>query len=132
MDTKLARVLLIGKSERDFFPLRQHLVAQGCQCTFVSSYSEGVKLFDQQQFDLVLCSGQPGIRTLFPSVVGSVASVFCAHPIEDSCLWVPVVLNGDECLGGAPTLRPSEFSQAIRRIVDQIGVSSDRAIAATH
>lgn len=131
MDMKLASVLLIGKSERDFFLLRQHLVEQGCQCTFVSSYAEGVKLFDHHKFDLVLCSGQPGIRTLFPSVVGSVASLFCAHPIEDSCLWVPVVLNGDECLG-APTLRPSEFTETIRRLVDEIRVSSDRAIAVTH
>jgi hypothetical protein len=131
VDKRLARVLLIGKSERDFFLLRQHLVELGCQCTFVSSYSEGVKLFDHQMFDLVLCSGQPGIRALFPSVVGSVASLFCAHPIEDSCLWVPVVVNGEECLG-VPTLRPSEFTETIRRIVDEIKVSSDRTIAATH
>lgn len=131
MDTRLARVLLVGKSERDLFLLRQHLVEQECQCTFVSSYSEGVKLFDHQRFDLVLCSGQPGIRTLFPSVIGSVASLFCAHPIEDGCLWVPVVLNGEECLG-VPPLRPSEFTETIRRIVDEIKVSPDRAIAATH
>jgi hypothetical protein len=131
MNARLARVLLIGKSERDFFQLRQHLTEQGCQCTFGSSYSEGVKLLDHQQFDLVLCSGQPGIKALFPSVVGSVASMFCAHPIEDSCLWVPVVLNGAECLG-APPLGPSEFSEAIRQIVDEIKVSSNRETITTH
>jgi len=124
---RVPAVLLIGKSEMDFAALRRHLEGQGCDCRFASSYSEGVELFGRLHFDLILVSGQPGIRTLVSSVAGSSASLFCAHAIEDSCLWVPVVLNGDECLG-LPPLRPGEFSEKIRAMIHEIKEHSVRAV----
>lgn len=131
MDKSMVRVLLIGESERGFSLLLQKSVEQGCSCKFASSYTEGVRLFAGQQFDLVLCSGLPGIRALFPAVISSSASLFCSHAIEDSCLWVPVIVHGGECLG-KPPLRPREFAETLKRMVDEIkSLIRDRAAAAT-
>ena len=123
MDKGSVRVLLIGESENGFSSLFRWLEEQECLCEFASSYGEGVRLFADQPFDVVLCSGQPGIRTLFPSVVASRASLFCAHAIEDSCLWVPVILRGEECLGRSP-LRPREFAGTLQRIVEELKSSA--------
>lgn len=132
MDKSMVRVLLIGESERGFSLLSQKLEEQGCNCKFASSYTEGVRLFADRPFDLVLCSGQPGIRALFPAVSSSCASLFCAHAIEDSCLWVPVIVHGGECLG-KPPLRPREFAETLRRMVDEIrSTARDSTIAAAN
>jgi hypothetical protein len=45
---------------------------------------------------------------------GSPTSLFYFYPIEDSCLWIPVVERGQICLG-AGVLRPSEFGRILRR-----------------
>jgi len=128
MNEKIVRVLFVGGSKTGFSPLFRFLEEQQCQCRFASSYTEGARLFAEKPFDLVLSSGQPGIRTLFPLVIDSSASVFCAHIIEDGYLWLPVVLNGGNCLG-VPPLQPSEFAQTLRRLVDGIKTSDcDRII----
>ena len=126
---KVPKVLLVGKSEADFGQLRQRFEQRECTCRFASSYSDAAALFSELRFDLILCSGQPGIRTLVSSVIGSSASLFCAHAIEDSCLWVPVISHGDECLG-LPPLSPSEFSAKIWGIIDEIRQSSAQASGA--
>lgn len=108
MDNRSVKVLLVGRSERTFAHVSRYLEESGCACIFVSSYADGLKLLAETSFDLVLCSGQPGIRTLVSSLVGSAASVFCAHAVEDGCLWLPVVRHGEECLGSS-ALRPGEF-----------------------
>lgn len=132
MDKSMVKVLFIGESERGFSLLLQRLEEQGCSCKFASSYGEGVRLFADQSFDLVLCSGQPGIRALFPVVISSSASLFCSHAIEDSCLWLPVIERGGECLG-KPPLRPREFAETLRRMVDEIkSLARDRAAAAAN
>lgn len=120
------RVLLVAENEMGFSLLCRQLEEQGCRCAFASSYSDAVRLFADQPFDLVLSSGQPGIRALFSSMAGSSASLFCAHAVEDGCLWVPVILKGSECLG-TPPLHPSEFAERLTQMVDEIKLSRGRA-----
>jgi hypothetical protein len=118
---KIPMVLLIGSSENAFGPLlRQHLEAHGCDCRFVPTYAEGAELVRQFQFDLILSNGQPGVNTLIPSLLGSSVSLFCAHTVEDGCLWLPVILKGNECLG-ASVLHPKEFSKKLDQILDEFG-----------
>lgn len=117
---KIPTVLMIGSSESDFASVRRHLEGQGCDCRFVSSYAEGLKLFGQLRFDLILSSGVPGIRNVTSSLLGLPVSVFCSHPIEDSCLWLPVLVAGKECLG-EPALHPKEFSKRLDQILDELG-----------
>ncbi len=116
MDNTIVKVLLVGRSERTFAHVSHYLEQSGCECKFVSSYTDGLKLLADTFFNLVLCSGQPGIQTLVSSLAGSSASVFCAHAVEDGCWWVPVVCNGEECLG-ASALRPGEFRILLEEMV---------------
>lgn len=130
MDNKTVRVLLVGRSERTFAQVSRYLEQSGCQCKFVPSYVDGLKALEENGFDLVLCSGQPGIKTLFASVVGSRASVFCAHAVEDGCWWLPVVRDGKECLGSS-ALRPSEFRLLLEQMLKiMTSPGSPRATAA--
>lgn len=111
-----ARVLLIARSACEFAQVREQLERQnGCECEFANSYTAAMELVEREQFDLILSSGQPGIRALVATVLGSPVSLYCAHAIEDSCLWIPVVSNGTECLG-EPPLRPCEFAETLKRI----------------
>lgn len=129
MGEKHARVLLIAEFERDLAVLREHLESQGCRCEFAPSYSEGVRLVESGRFDLVLSNGQPGIRALLPALVGSSASLFCGHAIEDGCLWIPVVIEGKDRFGDPP-LRPKEFSDTLRQIVSGRNVPLKRGLPA--
>jgi len=128
---KLVRVLFVAGSELGLPFLVQRLEAQGCQCHLASSYSEGIRLLAEQPFDLVLCSGKPGISRLLSSVIGSSASVFCAHAVEGGCWWVPVVRYGEKCLG-VSALRPDEFAEILGRMLEEIKSSGhDRAKSTT-
>lgn len=125
-DTKLKT-----NARDEFGSVRHHLEDQGCDCRFVSSYQKGAELLAQLHFDLILSSGQPGIRTIVPSLLGLPVSMFCAHAIEDSCLWLPVMLKGSECLG-EPPLRPKEFTEKLGQILDEIGPHERRRTGAAH
>lgn len=129
MDDRIVRVLLVGRSKRSFAQVSRYLEESGCECKFASSYTDGLMLLADTPFDLVLCSGQPGIRTLVSSVVGSPASVFCAHAVEDGCWWLPVVRHGKECLG-ASALGPSEFRILLEETLTVLKSSSNPRAAA--
>lgn len=113
-------ILMIGSTELDFGSVRRHLENQGCHCRFVATYSEGIELLGELHFDVILSSGMPGIRNLVSSLFGLPVSVFCSHPIEDSCLWLPVLVKGKECFG-APALHPKEFSKKLDEILNELG-----------
>ncbi len=120
MNTKLVRVLLVGESAKGFSFLLQRLEKRGCDCYVATSIAEAVRLFAGHGFDLVLCTDwMQGINTLIATLVGSPASLFCCHPVEDSCWWLPAVQHGEKCFG-APALRPSDFGYALDRIVEEI------------
>lgn len=119
MASKHVRVLGIHNKGAGFGSLFQHLGDRGCTCEIAGSYSEGIQLFRKQPFDLVLCSGEPGIETLLASVEGSYASVYCAHLVEAGCWWFPVIQQGRKCLG-APALRSSEFADVLSRMLEKV------------
>jgi len=113
-------VLLIGKREVGFSSIHRWLEQRGCRCTFVSSHSEGAQLIARDRFDLVLCSDRiAGISALLNSAVDSPTSAFCCHTVEDGYWWLPVIRDGEKCLG-QPGLRPSEFAEVLARIVEEV------------
>lgn len=118
MASKQVRVLGIHNKGAGFGSLFQYLGDRGCTCEIAASYSEGIQFFRKQPFDLVLCSGEPGIETLLASVEGSSASVYCAHLVEAGCWWFPVIQQGRKCLG-EPALRSSEFADVLSRMLEK-------------
>jgi hypothetical protein len=131
METKPVKVLIVAETAAGFWCVSRHLEQRGCKCWFAHSYSEGALLFEEHAFDLVLCSDcREGIRALITSVIGSSASLFRSHSVEDSCWWLPAVLHGDKCLG-MPALRPSEFAKILDRMMEEIRSTDGGARALT-
>jgi|SRR5579859_149800 len=117
---KQLRVLMVGTSAKGASFLLQCLEKRGCECHMAISSAEAALLFSKRGFDLVLCTGwMRGMNGLIATLIGSRASLFCSHPVEDSCLWLPVVRDGEKCLG-APALRPGEFARAVYGILGQV------------
>jgi len=120
MSTKLVSVLIVGESAKGSSFLLQRLGKQGCECHVATSTGEAIRLSARHSFDLVLCTDwMQGINTLIAALIGSPASLFRCHPVEDSCWWLPAVRHGEECLG-TPALRPSEFAHELDGIVEEI------------
>lgn len=111
------RVLGIRSKGSGFALLFEHLAHLGCICDLAESYEDGVKRFKERSFDIVLCSGEPGIKTLFTAAEGSSASVYCAHLVENGWWWFPAVRNGKKCLG-EPALQSSEFAEMLARMLE--------------
>jgi hypothetical protein len=42
-------------------------------------------------------------------------SAFLCFPVEDSCIWLPIIDDGKEC-SGSPALRPAEFARALEKM----------------
>jgi hypothetical protein len=113
-------VLLVGESARGFSFLLEHLEKRGCDCFVAASGSEAARLCAGRIFDLVLCTDRiESTSTLIASLIGSRTTLFCSHPVEDSCWWLPAVRAGKKCLG-TPALRPSEFANILDKMVDKI------------
>ena len=112
------RALGIRSKGAGFALLFQYLHERGCACELVTSYSEGVRRFAEEPFDIVLCNGEPGIETLLAAVEGSCASVYCAHVVENGRWWCPVIRNGRRCLG-EPALRSGAFTSVLTTMLKQ-------------
>jgi len=101
-----------------FSYLSQRLEKRGCECRVAHSNHDGARLFREHPFDLVLCCGsRDGIEPLVTSIVGSSASLYRSHRVEDGCWWLPAVLRGEPC-AGAPAFQPGEFMKVLDQMVD--------------
>jgi len=121
------RILLVGESPMGFSYLSQRLEKRGCECRVASSNYDGARLFREQGFDLVLCCGsRDGIEPLVTSIIGSSASLYRSHRVEDGCWWLPAVLRGEAC-AGAPAFQPGEFMKVLDQMVDNFRNSESAA-----
>lgn len=118
MKPEHVRVLGIQSKGSGFASLFKYLEDRGCNCELAPSYAEGAQRFAEHPFNIVLCSGEPGIETLLDAVEESSASVYRWHAVEDGCWWVPVIHRGKKCLG-EPALRSSEFADVLTHILGQ-------------
>jgi hypothetical protein len=106
------RVLFVGESLASC-SLSERLRSRGCQCQFVSSCFDGVRLATDTSFDLVLCSGRTrGFKELLSTAKSWGATVLRYVLVEDGCWLVPALLRGEPCLS-VPAFREAEFSQAL-------------------
>jgi hypothetical protein len=115
-----ARVLLLGERAMGASMIRRRLQQLGCSCWFSVSVEEGMALWDSHAFHLIICIG--GIRQALSMIAHmgrTNCNIYCSYPLENSCLWVPLMANGRECLG-TPALRPSEFLEVLGNVVIEI------------
>lgn len=109
-------VLLVGETLHQYSYLAQRVTNWGGECRFAVSNKEVYALLARHTFELIISEMKlvdgPALR-MSPLLEGSPCSLFCFHPVRDSCLWIPIVERGQICLG-APALRPNQFGQLLR------------------
>ena len=102
------------------------LYKRGCQCHFAMSCQEACSLISDTQFDLVLSQYQLPDRTAFPMLdwlAGSPATLFLSTPVENGCLWLPMLERGKRCVG-ASLLRSNDMPEALGKALNT-AVKSD-------
>ena len=125
MSSAPVKVLLVGERPTGYSFLSQRLEKRGCECRVAAANSDGARRFHEQPFDLILCcDSRDGIGPLVASMIGSTASLFRSHRVENGCLWLPAVLYGEQC-PGAPALQPREFAKVLDQLVDRIKSAGD-------
>jgi CheY-like chemotaxis protein len=123
-------MLLVGSEFGANFRLLDRLRQWGVRCHFASTSQTACELLREARIDVLLIARHlpdgSGLR-LIAALSGLEVNAFLSVPVEDSCLWLPVVHCGRTCLG-APALRPAELMREIERLAQQ---KTDR-LAATY
>jgi hypothetical protein len=124
-EIRTVNVLLIGESRYSLWLCRPFLAKVGCECHFADSRQEIVHILGRAKLDIVLSlNTQQSLAELTTLLAGACSSMFYRLPAEEGCWWLPVLRNGERCLG-APVFRSSEFTRALGEIVR--GISADAA-----
>ena len=111
-------VLLVGGSLENG-ELLLWLYKRGCQCRFATSFEDACRLISHAQFDLVLSEYRLPDRTafsLYDWLVGSRTTLFLSTEVESGWLWLPMLQCGERSIG-APVLRPSDFGEALEKLL---------------
>jgi len=59
---------------------------------------------------------------LLEALAGRPVTAFLCLPVENSCLWLPAIDDGKDCLG-TPALRPSEFAIALEEMARRLDIA---------
>ena len=109
--------MLVGERLGRDVLLAKRLASWGGEFQFAASYRNLQSMADQAVFALVLAELTPGAHS-FTGLISLFehrpTTVYCSYPIEDGCLWIPLLSSGKTCLG-EPFLRPSELTRILRR-----------------
>jgi hypothetical protein len=118
-------VLLIGESRHSFSFCLSPLAEVGCECHFAESLQEIIYILGRAKVDIVLSlNTQQSLAELTALLAGSCSSLFHRLPVEEGCWWLPVLRNGESCLGAA-AFRSNEFTRVLAQIVR--GMTADAA-----
>ncbi len=118
------RVLLLAENAKASAHLLSHLEQRGCCCWCATSAEEGILLFRQHRFQLILSlSLIRQAARITNLLVRSNCSVFYAHTVEKGCWWLPLMKDGQQCLATA-ALRPREFVAVLDQMLEEIRIAS--------
>jgi len=111
-------VLLVGQNFQSAQTLTEWLHRWKFRCHFAANARGAREFLAAHSVDLVLSntllSNGTGYRLLM-SLSRLPVSAFLCFPVENSCLWLPAIDGGNQCLG-LPALRPSEFARALEEM----------------
>ena len=119
-DARKVSVLLVDKSPHLFSFIQPSLERVGCQCYFAESHREIGDLLRRTRLDIVLSlNSHQSLFELMVLLAGLRVSMFHMLPVEEGCWWLPVIRNGEKCLG-TPALGSGEFRCVLVEIVKGI------------
>lgn len=123
MEKSPVRVLMLGERTMAPSSLLARLLRNGCVCRFAESPHDGIDLFREYKFHLILNTGPiPHATQMLPVLAGSQCSVFSSFPVERGCWWLPIMYIGKECFGST-AMRTAEFLKVLDRTLAQIRVT---------
>ena len=123
-ETRKINVLVVGESPRLFSSFRR-LERLGCECHFAESHREVSALLSHTKLDIVLSLyTHERLSQMMALLAGLRVSMFYMLPIEEGCWWLPVLRNGENCLG-APAIHTTEFTYVLIEIIK--GITTDAA-----
>lgn len=127
MSQENIHVLLLGESEMGSAYLARRLEQLGCQSWFARTTEESLALSNGHEFRLFL-STKPLQRNcpVVARLSASGCDIFYCYPVEEGCWWLPLRVDGRDCLG-SPALRPSEFMGLLDQVVQRIRTSETKA-----
>jgi hypothetical protein len=89
-----AGVLLVGKSPHMFSFLRPPLERLGCECHVARSCQEISDLLSRTGLN-----AYQNLSEIVSLLAGQCVSMFQVLRVEKGCWWLPVIRNGQDCLG---------------------------------
>ena len=123
-EARKINVLVVGESPRLFSSFRR-LERLGCECHFAESHREVSALLSHTKLDIVLSLyTQERLSQMMALLAGLRVSMFYMLPIEEGCWWLPVLRNGENCLG-TPAIHTTEFTYVLIEIIK--GITTDAA-----
>jgi len=123
-ETRKINVLVVGESPRLFSSFRR-LERLGCECHFAESHREVSALLSHTKLDIVLSLyTQERLSQMMALLKGLRVSMFYMLPVEEGCWWLPVLRNGENCLG-TPAIHTTEFTYVLIEIIK--GITTDAA-----
>jgi hypothetical protein len=130
MSQAAVRVLLLAENVKASAHLSWYLEQRGCRCWFATCAEEGILLFQQHRFQLILSlSPVRQAARILNLLEQSNCSAFCAYRVEQGCRWLPLMKDGHKCLGAA-ALRPREFVTELDQMLEEIRTASITACVA--
>jgi len=111
-------VLLVGQGFHGTQALTERLRRLGFRCHFANNTRTAYQLLSSVRVDVVLSNTHLPDGTgfgLMAALAGFPVTAYLCLPIEDSCLWLPAIDAGKECLG-SPALWPSEFVSTLEEM----------------
>ena len=123
-ETRKINVLVVGESPCLFSSFRR-LERLGCECHFAESHREVSALLSHTKLDIVLSLyTHERLSQMMALLAGLRVSMFYMLPIEEGCWWLPVLRNGENCLG-TPAIHTTEFTYVLIEIIK--GITTDAA-----
>jgi hypothetical protein len=111
-------VLLIGQNFHTAQTFTERLHRLKFRCHFATHARAAREFLAARSVNLVLSNTHladgTGYRVLM-TLAQLPVSAFLCFPVENSCIWLPTLDSGKDCLG-SPALRPSEFAKALNEM----------------
>jgi len=124
MDSREARALLVGRRLSTDYRLLERVAKSGWTCAAAEAAQPAFELAGSKRFDLILSETNlpdGNFQDLMKLLAGSESSLYACMPVQDDCWWVPVIRNGQFCLG-TPALRSREFCEELTQILTRASV----------
>jgi hypothetical protein len=103
-----AGVLLVGKGQHMFSFLRPPLERLGCECHVARSCQEISDLLGRTAYQI--------LSEIVSLLAGQCVSMFHVLRVEKGCWWLPVIRNGQDCLGTS-AFSSKDFTYTLAEIV---------------